>query len=293
MWGHNNGNLEPITSDIPAGVQARFERVWRVNETNATGTAVNVGNINMRFDLTGLGPVTATDLRLLVDTDNDGTFVDETPIAGATSIGGGVYQFAGVTAISNNVRFTLGTANSIQTPLPIELLNFTAVITPKNEVKIMWQTASETNNDFFTIERSVTESTWEALDEIDGASNSTSTLSYSYIDESPILGRSYYRLKQTDYDGQFEYSKTVSISIQNLIRKFSIYPNPAKDKITINGSPNELLGVRLFNMLGQDVTPFTVIEKLTENSLTMELSNLNSGMYLVRTKTSSYIVCIE
>jgi hypothetical protein len=87
---------------------------------------VDVGSIDIRWDLTGKGAVTASDLRLLIDTDNDGTFADETPIPGATLIGGNVYGFSGVSAISNNLRFTIGTANSSQTPLPIELISFIA-----------------------------------------------------------------------------------------------------------------------------------------------------------------------
>ncbi len=116
MWGHNNGVQQAIEiADVPFPVQARFDRVWRVSEVNSTSTAVDVGNIDVRFDLTGLGSVTASDLRLLVDTDNDGFFNDETPISGATSLGSNIYEFSGVSAIANNLRFTLGTINSSQT----------------------------------------------------------------------------------------------------------------------------------------------------------------------------------
>ncbi len=122
MWGHDNGDeLATETTDVPAGgdpVDARFDRVWRVSEANSSGTGgVDVGSINIRWDLTGKGSVTASDLRLLVDTDNDGNFADETPISGATLVSGNVYQFAGVSAIVNNYRFTLATINDTQTPL--------------------------------------------------------------------------------------------------------------------------------------------------------------------------------
>jgi hypothetical protein len=75
IWGHNNGVQQAIeTTDVPALVQARFDRVWIVSEVNLASTAVDVGSIDLRFDLTGLGSLVATDLRLLVDTDNDGFF---------------------------------------------------------------------------------------------------------------------------------------------------------------------------------------------------------------------------
>ncbi|WP_438425386.1 hypothetical protein [Aquimarina macrocephali] len=111
MWGHDNGALllNNVT-DIPTSIQSRLDRVWRVSEVSTLGAPVDVGSIDLRFDLTGLSGITTPYLRLLVDTDNDGLFNDETPIYGATSLGGNIYSFTGITALSNNVRFTLATA---------------------------------------------------------------------------------------------------------------------------------------------------------------------------------------
>ncbi|HMR29283.1 MAG TPA: hypothetical protein PKE21_17535, partial [Flavobacteriales bacterium] len=117
LWGHDGGALGTWgVGDLPTGVQGRWQRVWRVSEVNASGSAVNVGNVDMSFDLNGLGAVTTSELRLLVDTDNDGLFADETPISGAIDDGGGMYRFAGVSALQNNRRFTLGTTNILSTP---------------------------------------------------------------------------------------------------------------------------------------------------------------------------------
>ncbi len=77
IWGHDNGALEATEEvDVPSseGVEARLERVWRVSEVNTSGTSINVGDVDMRWDLTSLGAVTSSDLRLLIDTDNDGDF---------------------------------------------------------------------------------------------------------------------------------------------------------------------------------------------------------------------------
>lgn len=127
FWGHDNVEGRNIT-DVPTGlVQARLARVWRVSEVNSSGTAVDVGSIDIRWDLSENGSVTASDLRLLIDTDNDGLFNDETPISGATDLGGGIYAFTGVSGIANDLRFTLGTSAY----LPIELVNFNAI--PKDE----------------------------------------------------------------------------------------------------------------------------------------------------------------
>gem|GEM_PF-711460 len=110
FWGSNGQALTPlVTTDLPSGVASRLSRVWRASEVNTSSTAVDVGAVDVRFDLTGLGTLNAVSLRLLVDTDNDNSFADETPIAGATSLGGNVYQFAGVTQIANGTRFTVST----------------------------------------------------------------------------------------------------------------------------------------------------------------------------------------
>lgn len=172
IWGHNNGDLEASeTTDVPGIVKARLDRVWRVSEVNESGITVDVGGVDIRWDLTALGAVTASDLRLLIDTDNDGVFLDETAISGATSLGGGIFEFSTVSGVTNNLRFTLGTINTGQTPLPVELVYFDASISDNKTVNLIWQTASEVNNNFFTIERSRNSIEWEIISVVKGAGN--------------------------------------------------------------------------------------------------------------------------
>jgi len=287
IWGHNNG-VQQVTerADVPATMEARFDRVWRVSEVNTSSVAIDVGNIDIRFNLAGLGSVTASDLRLLIDTNNDGVFMDETPISGATSIGGSVYQFSGVSAIANNLRFTLGTINTSTTPLPIELLNFNVKKIENNYVKLEWQTASETNNDYFTIERSKNGINWESIKTIKGAGNSSSNLYYSTNDLKPYIKISYYRLKQTDFNGEFSYSNIKSINLNLTNNQIEIYPNPTDNYITIIGKDNELERVDIYNVLGQNVTSNTLIQHL-DNKVIINLSKLSEGTYYIRTKTTS------
>ncbi|MEJ0054306.1 MAG: hypothetical protein WDN75_00835 [Bacteroidota bacterium] len=105
FWGHNNLAAQANnTADVPAGVTARFDRVWRVSETGEVGT------LDLLFDLSGLPDFSslptcdaASSIRLLVDTNNDGLFADQTPISGATNVGGNVYRFANMGPINNNL----------------------------------------------------------------------------------------------------------------------------------------------------------------------------------------------
>ena len=287
IWGHDNG-IEQAAEivDVPASVQARFDRVWRVSEANSSGISVDIGAIDIRFDLSSLGAITLSDLRLLVDTDNDGVFIDETPITGATDIGGNVFQFSGVTAISDDLRFTLGTVNSLQTPLPIELLNFSATQLDNESVSLDWQTATEINNDYFTIERSENGLDWNELYKIDGAGNSSDLLSYSRTDKHPLMGLSYYRLKQTDLDGEFEYSKMISVNVIDM-NNLQIFPNPTNSYITIMGKEVEFSEVIVYNTLGQDVTELTKEIITNGKQLVIDLSELNTGFYYIKTKNTS------
>lgn len=292
IWGHNNGLAQAVKMvDVPFGIQARFERVWRASEVNSSGAAVNVGSIDIRFDLTGLGSVTTSDLRLLVDSDNDGVFNDETPISGATSLGGNMYQFSGVSAIANNLRFTLGTLNSSHTPLPIELLNFVASQRNDKSVKLEWQTATEINNDYFTIDRSSNGFEWKKIAKVAGAGNSKTLLNYSSKDQNPIVGVSYYRLKQTDFDGRYSYSPIRSVVFDKLETvQTKLYPNPTNNQITLLGNEAELKEIFIYNVWGQNVTELT---KQTVNQVTkiiIDLSELNFGTYFIKTKTKAYQV---
>lgn len=91
-----------------------------------------------------------------------------------------------------------------QVILPVELLSFQGQII-QGEIVLHWQTASETNNHYYTIERSRDMQTWDILGRLEGAGNSNQLLSYSFADRLPLQGVSYYRLKQTDFDGKYEY----------------------------------------------------------------------------------------
>jgi len=99
-------------------------------------------------------------------------------------------------------------------PLPIDLLYFKAKI-ENGQVFLKWATATEINNDYFTIERSIDAHKWKTIAYLPGAGNSNHTRYYDYSDNNPAYGVSYYRLKQTDYDGQFEYFDPVAVQYKS------------------------------------------------------------------------------
>lgn len=142
--------------------------------------------------------------------------------------------------------------------LPIKLIYFKANV-QKGKVVTEWATAEEVNNDFFTVERSTDGKIFEIVAIVPGAGNSSSNITYANTDASPKAGISYYRLKQTDYDGKFQYSKVVSVTNQsqqdNLSNSLSVEtvgPNPFEQDFYVefdlaNEGPVE---IRLMNMQG-------------------------------------------
>ncbi len=170
--------------------------------------------------------------------------------------------------------------------LPIELLSFSAQLNLQNEVKLSWETATEINNDYFTLERSKDASNWSVLTTISGKGNSSEVVQYSYIDSNPLPQTSYYRLKQTDFNGVFSYSGIQTISTSRQKEHISIYPNPTINQVTISGSRNELNQMQVVNLLGQDVTDKAELIEKNTNSITLSLVNMQSGIYFLKTSSA-------
>lgn len=192
-----------------------------------------------------------------------------------TSTFGSYYAYVGLDGFTLNV------------PLPTELTSFKAKKTANNDVKLDWQTATEINNDYFTIERSVDGINWEVVEIRNGAGNSTAILNYEALDESPYRNTSYYRLKQTDFDGKYSYSQTESINLleNQLESNVEIYPNPTNGLITIEGNSFELEDIKIYNYLGQNVTCHSMITENHEEKVVIDLYNLSKGIYYLKTRT--------
>lgn len=126
--------------------------------------------------------------------------------------------------------------NCLNTVLPIELTKFEATLTQDKTVNIKWTTITESNNQYFTIEKSMDAINWEILEVISGFGDSHQLIDYSIFDSSPFQGTSYYRLKQTDTDGGYSYSGIASVNSavanKKLIKRMNIYGEEVDEKAT-------------------------------------------------------------
>ncbi len=169
------------------------------------------------------------------------------------------------------------------TVLPIELLNFT-VEQKGNSALILWQTATEKNNDYFDLERSTDGINFELVKRInskgDNAGNSSYVLDYLFTDEKPLEGVSYYRLKQVDTDGKFEIFKMVSFNqIKDTYEKieFKIYPNPNDGNFLIDVGGienNHTVEVKIVDILGKIIFQETTdVQAIKNKEFAINLKN--------------------
>jgi hypothetical protein len=179
----------------------------------------------------------------------------------------------------DHVRITVYYDN----PLPIELLNFNASRINKNSVNLSWTTASETNNDFFTIERTLDGNNWEERGRFDGTKNSRSRINYSFNDTNSYDITNYYRLKQTDYDGRFRYSQIVAApSARGYGSNLNIYPNPSNGVFTIQFS-EKISRVEIINLFGEII----YVSELNSDSMEIkiDLSYVRKEFYFIKIKS--------
>ncbi|HVA99401.1 MAG TPA: T9SS type A sorting domain-containing protein, partial [Bacteroidia bacterium] len=314
-----NGNLRRYLNttgsyDFPVGNSASYQRA-NINFTAAT----SIGNLLARFDTPApAGPQGSSECSTtynLADLNNGywtitananpttGTYTTTLyPTAYSNSTGasgwtvikndGAAWYLSGVCAASTVSQVVRNAMNGFSkfavaqatSPLPIELLSFTGENQGSSNL-ISWATASETNNAYFTIEHSDDGMTFSQVSQVSGAGNSTQEKDYSTIDYNPFSPVSYYRLKQTDYDGNFTYSDV--IAIESTLKDASIgnvRPNPTKDNVAfdVSSPTNGSIEIQVVDMYGKILVDNVKTVTQGQSTITTNLQNVVPGVYLMK-----------
>lgn len=257
--------------------------VFQSNDGGATFTPINNGLPNTLINKLTANP----DETLLFAASESGAYVYDI----ATKIW---YDFLGTTAPQqrylsveyvkdlNIVRFgTFGRGIwdftiASQPALPVEWLSFDAKSIDNQQVALNWRTASEFENDYFEIQRSANGKDFEAIAEVNSLGMGDVERNYDFVDHFPQLGNNYYRIKQVDRDGSFEYSDIQLAVIEGDQPTIAIYPNPviAGENVQVKISKEGEFSLAIFNLNGQLVEKQTISENQE-----VETQNLPAGNY--------------
>ncbi|MHC1736431.1 MAG: T9SS type A sorting domain-containing protein [Ignavibacteriaceae bacterium] len=190
--------------------------------------------------------------------------------------------------------------------LPVELIYFVGYVNG-NFVDLRWGTATEVSNYGFDVHRTQNFQDWETLGFVEGNGNSNSPKHYSFLDStvSPS-GVYYYRLKQIDTDGQFAYSDTIAVNFATAVNEplsdefnyniYGVYPNPMNPSCIVNFSlpfPN-IVKIELYTLLGEKISTLTESQfGEGDNSLSLNLSDYTSGIYLLYFRSGSFTKAVK
>lgn len=179
---------------------------------------------------------------------------------------------------------------SYPSPLPIELNYFNGENSNGKNL-LSWQTLSERENDFFTIERSTDGTFFDAIGTVNGAGNSSQAIDYSFTDEQPIAGTSYYRLKQTDYNGEEETFQPIAIETKTESTQITqFFPNPSKTRnvqLKLNDSAIQSVEVRMYSLQGQLIQSENL--NVSNQQVNLDIPN-NGNVFLIEVYATSEII---
>ncbi len=221
--------------------------------------------------------------KVAMDGNGNVYMVGHTSSPGMATPGGFQTDFAGGPSDAYVVKFAACIV------LPVELVSFRARQTIPSEILTSWVTASETNNDYFILERSTDGVYFEPVAKIKGAGNSTTERKYEFTDHVPAVNTKqqtlYYRLKQYDYNDNYTYSRVISMSNKARSRAVNVYPNPSGGDISCEfysslTTPATITVRDIFGNIMQQKKILKPSKGL--NTIPLEVTSLSGGMYFIQ-----------
>jgi len=266
-----------VTTVVDAGAGTYTGVKVRVyySQSELDATVVAGANKNGWFKFEGDANAARTDINadgLL----NPANAIEVVPSRTGVEDGVKYVEFDNITSFSSFVY--ISTTN--ETALPVTLVRFDAV-KKGNSTLLSWDTSEESSNKGFEIQRGGVNSGWQTVGFVGGQTedgNSNALLQYRFSDETPLAGKNYYRLKQLDWNGSYQYSRIVVVDFPTAATGLMLYPNPVTDgNINLDLSENGMLEVKIFNLSGQQVKAFT------QSGRVLNVKGLSSGKYILRT----------
>jgi|GEM_PF-2601556 len=263
--------------------------------TTVSNPITGVVSINVELPFANFGTTFGTTLAPLAVVEFDIT--DNTQVAGLSWRTNSLFSNTVVFLDDNATALTPGTISNAAnfslagSPLPVELTDFSARALTDQTTWLRWFTQSESSNDHFVIEHSQNFKDFKTIGKIKGKGTTTEMQSYQFVHMNPVPGENYYRLKQVDWDGQYEYSdiEVVYFKPDQAKQLLQVYPNPTSDFLNVSSSflSDQKLHLEIYDMKGR-----LVFNKPFESFKSKERLSLNflaSGRYLCQFITPSSI----
>lgn len=284
---YHNSSAPYNTPEYMAGTMQHVSYVeyWDLERTYDTASNAQC-NVRLYWENSTRSGISDTDHLLLAHFNSSAGYYQDQLGAPSGSSSGYITSTVPLTSFSPFTFASDTVSTSGVTPLPIELLMFSAQLNG-TVVDLNWSTASETNNDFFSIEKTADGIHFEVVGTIQGAGNSTSVFNYSFMDVSPYSGVSYYRLKQTDYDGHVSYSNLSAVNFEKQTDLFvAVYPNPSDGNtfnLLLNSDHSEDVLTIVQDIYGNKIySKVIAVSQNSENIYPVDFSQkLISGVYTI------------
>jgi hypothetical protein len=284
-------DVSNLTSSDAAILTMSSEEYWRITDGQSPGSATATVGLSWGSDsYVSSNSSEREQLRVMVwnETNSNWDNAGGANYSGSHTDAFGMFNTLGTVTFSEKI-FTLGSTD-LSNPLPVELVSF---IGKEKEGKIIlnWETASEQNNDYFLVEHSVDGITFKEIARVTGGGTINITQYYSYTHRLPSYPDNYYRLKQVDFDGAFEYSDAILIRLNKELVPdgidFVMYPNPTTTN-SVNIRLNSVdfsrpLGIQVVNLNGRLIYQ-KMIDSVDFNSdINLDFGyGMTRGIYLVR-----------
>lgn len=272
VWGNNGVSIgSSNTTNLPAMVDVRLGKVWRIYKSgNFTIDSISI-------DLTGApGTFDMSNLALLID--DDGDFSNASIVTRGRSVKGSVVTFTGINF--NNINDSYFTVGSSAVSLAVSFLSLNVSATNNNGVFLEWSVTGEKIHDYYIVERTLDGHSWDTAGTIKGAGSNLSQLDYQYIDFPEVAeGTIYYRIKQTNDDGNYIYSDVKAVKVGTAKYNFQLYPNPNNGSFTIVSDAGvEITDLKIYDVLGKSRFFQYHVEG---RRIQMDASGLRNGSYIL------------
>jgi hypothetical protein len=277
----NSGGAFTVTYPNPGG------ELWYEGETktvtwakgNTHLTPFNVANVAIELSIDGgyTYPIT-----LKASTPNDGS--EDIVVTNDFTFAARVR----VRAIGN-VFFNISQNDFTisPNPVPVKWIDFTGVKVRNNAVKLNWK-VSEIDNHHYVVERSIDGVRFSSIGEVEASTLPGNEHSYAFLDNSPFASKNYYRIKQVDKNGSYSYSKIISVTIDESLGSWVVYPNPTTDKVNLfcNANYNNMQ-IEVYDAIGKLIYSQTKEKANKGEVISVSLNNLAKGVYSIKIQANN------